>query len=77
MKIYVVFIAARQINGEYIAIKTEKAFKTSAEAEAMLKKMKPSLVMPDNTPRAMKVSTPFGELECQAEIAVHEVELQE
>lgn len=77
MKIYVVFVAARQVNGEYIAIKTEKAFKTAAEADALVKSMKPQLVMADNTPRVMKIRTPFGELDCQAEVAVHEVELTE
>lgn len=70
-KIYVVFMAARQINGEYIMVKTEMAFKTSAQAEEYVKKL--NLAMPDGSPKAMNIKTPMGEFQCQVELAIHEV----
>ena len=74
---FVVITVARQIMGEYIAIRTEKGFKDEEKAKAYLAEMKKKVVTPDGEPKVVKVSTPQGDLECMCEVGVFHVETEE
>ena len=75
--VYAVISVARQIAGEYIAIKGDKAFRSADRANALLQQLKASYVMPEGKIKPIKVSTPQGELECFCEVGVFELEVIE
>lgn len=72
MKVFAVVLVARQIEGEYIAIRAEKAFTQASRADAFMQEIKQQY---QNKP--MKVSTPHGELECRVEVGAFELEIVE
>jgi hypothetical protein len=74
-KIFCVITVARQIDGEYIFIRTEKAFKDAAKADDLLKKIKNDYVTPEGKWKPQLISTPNGEATCQCEAGVFEIEL--
>lgn len=76
-KIFCVLTVARQIAGEYIAIKGDKAFRSADRANALLQQLKASYVTPEGKIKPIKVSTPQGELECFCEVGVFELEVIE
>jgi len=76
-KIFCVITVARQIAGEYVAIKTEKAFSQASQADALLKELKATYVTPEGKIRPIKVSTPQGDLECFCEVGAFELEIVE
>jgi hypothetical protein len=74
-KIFAVITVARQVEGEYVFIKTEKAFKSAQKADALLKTLKNQYVTPDGKWRPQQVSTPQGEAVCMCEVGVFEIDL--
>ena len=52
MKVFAVITVARQVDGEYIFIKTEKAFKSAQKADECLKKIKSNNVYWEQEPLA-------------------------
>jgi hypothetical protein len=74
-KIFAVITVARQVEGEYVFIKTEKAFKSAPKADALLKTLKNQYVTPDGKWRPQQVSTPQGEAVCMCEVGVFEIDL--
>lgn len=76
-KIYAVITVARQVEGEYVFIKTEKAFKSAQKADALLKALKGQYVAPDGKWRPQVVSTSQGDATCQCEVGVFEIEVDE
>lgn len=74
-KIFAVITVARQVEGEYVFIKTEKAFKSAQKADALLKTLKNQYTTPDGKWRPQQVSTPQGEAVCMCEVGVFELDV--
>lgn len=77
MKVYAVITVARQVDGEYVFIKTEKAFKSAQKADECLKKIKNNTVAPDGKWMPQKIETQNGEAICQCEVGVFELDLED
>jgi hypothetical protein len=77
MKVFAVITVARQIGGEYIAIRTEKAFVQAGKADEYLRELKKTFVTPEGKPKATRLSTPQGELDCICEAGAFEIEIVE
>lgn len=77
MKIFLVILVARQVLGDYIFVRTEKAFYQASLADAYVQKMKGELSTTDGKAKLIKLNTPNGEVDCLAEIGVHEVDIEE
>lgn len=75
MKIYAVITVARQVEGEYVFIKTEKAFKSAQQADSLLKTLKSQYVTEDGKWKPQMVSTAQGDAMCQCEVGVFELEV--
>lgn len=71
-KFFAVFLVARQINGEYVLIRSEKAFRTPEKANEYLQQLKSQYVNGDKT-LPVKIMTPNGEVECYCEIGVFDI----
>lgn len=76
-KAFAVVTVARQIEGEYVAIRTDKAYKKASSADAELKKLKAQYTTPEGKINPQKISTPQGDLECFCEVGVFEIEIEE
>lgn len=74
-KIFAVITVARQVEGEYVFIKTEKAFKSAQKADALLKALKNQYTTPDGKWRPQQVSTPQGDAVCMCEVGVFEIDV--
>lgn len=74
-KIYAVITVARQVEGEYVFIKTEKAFKSAKKADTLLKSLKSQYATEDGKWKPQIVSTGQGDATCQCEVGVFEIEL--
>jgi hypothetical protein len=74
-KIFAVITVARQVEGEYVFIKTEKAFKSAQKADALLKALKGQYVTSDGKWKPQQVSTPQGDAVCMCEVGVFEIEV--
>ena len=75
--IYAVITVARQIDGEYVFIKTEKAFESAEKADKLLKFLKSNYVTGDGKWKPQLISTPNGEASCQCEVGVFELEVEQ
>ncbi len=76
-EIFVVITVARQVEGDYIFIKTEKAFRHASKADAMLQSLKKDFCDEYGKVKIVKVSTPSGEAECFCEVGAFTIELEE
>lgn len=69
MKLFAVISVARQVDGEYVVVKAEKAFKQASKADAyaggLAKRYTES------------ISTPSGPIACLCERGIFEIELDE
>lgn len=75
-KSYAIFLVARQVGGEYVFIRFEKAFKSSEKANAYLQTLKSQYTQGDkNIP--VKIMTPNGEVECMCEVGVFDIITEE
>ncbi len=77
MKLFVVVSVARQVEGEYIAIRAEKGFAKEEKAHVYLKELKKTFVTDSGSPKITKLSTPQGEMECMCEAGAFEVEIED
>ena len=77
MTIFAVITVARQIQGEYVFVKTEKAFKTAGKADALLKQLKKQYQTPEGKVKPIKIATPQGDAECFCEVGAFELEVVE
>ena len=75
-KLFAVITVARQVDGEYVFIKTEKAFTKAAAADKFLQKLKKQYVAPDGRPVPQSLSTPQGAATCLCEAGAFELELE-
>lgn len=76
MKINVVTSIARQIDGEYVFIKVEKAFTQSDKANLFMNSMKNSLLN-NGKNKSVTLTVDNQQIECLIEIGLFEVELEE
>lgn len=76
-KLFAVITVARQVEGEYVFIKTEKAFKSAQRADGFLKSLKAQYATPDGKWKPQQVSTPQGDAVCMCEAGVFEIEVDE
>lgn len=74
-KIYAVITVARQVEGEYVFIKTDKAFKSAQKADAFLRTLKNQFVTEDGKWKPQVLSTGQGDVTCQCEVGVFELEV--
>jgi photosystem II stability/assembly factor-like uncharacterized protein len=73
-KVFVVLTVARQVDGEYVFVKTEGAFHKAKNADALIKKLRGEYVSTEGKFRPVEVSTPQGAAVCQCEVGAHEME---
>lgn len=73
--VFAVITVARQLEGEYVFIKTEKAFRQASKADELLKKLKAQYSTSDGKVIPQLISTPNGNAECFCEVGVFELEL--
>lgn len=76
-KVFAVITVARQVEGEYVFIRTEKAFKSAQKADALLKGLKNQFVTPEGKWKPQQVSTPQGDAVCMCEVGVFEIEVDD
>jgi hypothetical protein len=77
-KIFCVITVARQIEGEFCFVRTEKAFKEAHKADELAKKLnEQDFTAPDGKRRAINLSTPQGSAECVCIAGAFEMELVE
>lgn len=74
-KFFAVITVGRQVDGEYVFIKTEKAFKSAQKADALLKSLKTQYATEDGKWKPQVISTSQGEATCQCEVGVFEIEV--
>lgn len=76
-KLFAVVTVARQVEGEYVFIKTERAFKSAQKADSFLRSLKTQYATPDGKWKPQQVSTPQGDAICMCEAGVFEIEVDE
>ena len=76
IKVFAVIVVARQVDGEYVFIRTEKAFKQASKADNLLQKLKASF-LEDGKPKQIKLTTPQGEAICFCEVGAFELEVED
>lgn len=76
-KVWAVITIARQIEGEYVFVRTEKAFTRASRADEHLKKLKGDFTTPDGKVKPVSISTPQGAAECFCEVGVFEVDIED
>jgi len=69
MKIFCVISVARQVDGEWVCVKTEKAFKSSTSAEKYANNLARNY--------AEKITTASGVMNCICERGVFEIDVDE
>jgi len=69
MKVFAVVSVARQVDGEYVAVKPEKAFVQASKADEYAKGLSKKY--------AESVTTPVGVIQCICERGVIELDVEE
>lgn len=77
MKIFAVITVARQVEGEYCFVRTNKAFRQAGAADVLAKKLNEKEYRVGDKFKSMKLSTPNGDLECQCIAGAFELELED
>ena len=76
-KVFAVITVARQVEGEYVFIRTEKAFRKASKADEYLKKLKADFVDETGKIKPINVSTPQGDATCMCEVGAFELEIED
>ena len=69
MKVFVVQTIARQVEGEYVVVKVEKAFTQASKADEFVKKLAKTYTE--------NIQTPSGPIQCVCERGVIEIDVEE
>lgn len=69
MKVFAVISVARQVDGEYLVVKVEKAFKDLKMADSFSKELSKKY--------AESIPTPTGIIECVCERGVFEIDVDD
>lgn len=70
-------LVARQVEGEYIFVRGEKAFTSAEQATAYLQQVKGKYADSNGKPKMIGISTPNGTANCICEIGAFELTLEE
>ena len=76
-KLFAVITVARQVEGEYVFIKTEKAFRQAGKADDLLQKLKREYVASNGEVNVVEIATPQGDAKCFCEVGAFEIELED
>ena len=76
-KVFAVITVARQVEGEYVFIKTEKAFRSAKKADDLLKRLKLQYTTADGKFNPQIIETAQGKATCQCEVGAFEIDLEE
>lgn len=74
-KIFAVITIARQVNGEYVFVKSEKAYTKASDADRLLKTLRSQYATDLGEPKPVNLSTPNGDATCICEVGAFELEL--
>ena len=74
---FAVITVARQIDGEYVFVKTDKAYKSAKKADKALSKLKAEYIDEENRPIPQEISTPQGKAICHLEVGAFEIIIDE
>lgn len=77
MKLFIVATIARQIDGEYVFVKTEKGFKKAAKADAYVAELKKIYNDSQGNLKPVMIQIPDGSAECHCTVGAFEVEIEE
>lgn len=69
MKVFAIVSIARQVDGEYVVVKVEKAFTKATRADEEAKKLAKNY--------AETITTPAGQIQCVCERGVFEIDVDE
>jgi len=69
MKIFAIISAARQVDGEYVIIKAEKAFLKASQAEECFKNLAKNY--------AETIQTPTANIQCICERGIFEIDVED
>lgn len=75
-KLWAVITVARQIEGEYVFIMTEKAFTSAGKADALLQELKKKYTTSSGQIIPQKISTDNGEAECFCTVGAFELDVE-
>jgi hypothetical protein len=75
MQAFIVFTAARMIEGEFLFISARKGFTDKEKADDFAKQLSDGNKDTNGKLRITRISTPTGEADCFCEVGVHEVEI--
>lgn len=73
--VYVIAVAARQIDGEFFSTNVDKAFNNKEDADRHANIVRNKYTQHGKS-IPTKISTPQGEMECMCEVGVFEMEIQ-
>lgn len=69
MKVFAIFSVARQVDGEYVIVKAEKAFTKASSADEYLKTLAKNYTE--------TIQTPTANIQCVCERGVFELDVEE
>lgn len=75
-KLFAVITVARQVDGEYVFVKTEKAFKKASKADEYMKKLNEGHRSSDGKYNLVRLSTPQGEADCYCTTGAFEIDVE-
>ena len=75
-QIFVVMTVSRQVQGEYVFLRAEGAFRKASEADALVKKLAQESVDAEGKAKQIKITSPNGEVICWREVGTFQLELQ-
>ena len=77
-KIFVVMTMARMLDGEFVFLRSEKAFKTAAKADALVKKLNKDYQTPDGKYKPISLKTDQGNAgECYCVAGGFDMEIED
>ena len=78
MKLFCVITVARQVDGEFVFIQTQKAFKQASQADGLRDQLnKNEYHTPDGKPKPVFITTPQGSAQCICLAGAFELEVVE
>ncbi len=74
-KIYIVITVARQVEGDFIVLRTEKGFKQASDADALVAKLTNDYKTADDKLKLFNISSGGQSIECYCSVGKFEVEV--
>jgi hypothetical protein len=74
--IFVVMTVSRQIQGEYVFLRAEGAFRKASQADELVKKLAKEFTDAEGKAKPMKIASPNGETMCWCEVGAFQLELE-